>query len=592
MNLPIKSHSQTTVDSLVDTYYQQRFLRVLLLALIAILLGQTVYFVYVGALLSAGFNCMIILSLWVARAVLEREQYPLASSLTVLSLLALLLFSILLDGLSSATTFWFFAFPVIATFLKGKHDGSIWLLSVVLVMVALYLASELGYIATQAIEYEAATFFQLVLAIFLVAIFVYVYQDHLDKKVQSVANKETQLSSIYTQLQDEIKHRKAVADSLDENLQILSRQKAQDEALLQSIGEGVIATDHEGEVILVNDMTKRLFNYYEKQVLGESHEQLFQLFDEEGNSLEQGQNPLMKTLSDHESCQTSKYYYRDYNQQLVPVAITTSPVELEGEVVGAIEVFRDITQERAAAKAKDEFLSLASHQLRTPLSAIRWYAERLLKTSRMKQKNRSYLEAIYEDSARMSSLLSDYLNASRLELKTTRVFASSIAPSEVIDDVLEDLQPMVKEKKLEILRHEQDGCSLQTDKHLLEMILQNLISNAVKYTPQNGTVTISTQSYTGKDPLLKDGIVISVEDTGIGIPPKEQVNVFNKLFRADNAASSDIEGTGLGLYTVKQAVERLDGKIWFESHPDKGTHFAVTLPPLDSDTMNDKEEEK
>lgn len=586
---------RSTVDELVDIQYQQRLLHVVLQAFIIIVLLQSTYYAFVGLALNAAFSIIIVLALWLAYAILSRDRYDLSSSLTVLSALALLVFSILTGGLDNTTAFWFFVFPVIATFLKGKRGGSIWLLSVVLTILTLFFAVQLGYIQTEAIEYNASTFFQIILGVFIVAIFVHFYQDSLETKSSILSEKEAKLSEIYTQLQDEIKQRQEAADSLEKNLQTMSRQKARDEALLQSIGEGVIATDIDGRIIFVNDVTRQLFNYYDQDITERDHQELFQLYDEEGNQIDQGNNPLTYTLQEQRSYQTSSYYYRDYNQQLVPVAITTSPIELNDEAIGVIEVFRDITQERAAARAKDEFLSLASHQLRTPLGAIRWYSERLLKTTRLQPKNRSYLQSIYEDSARMSSLLTDYLNASRIELKSNTLNIQPVCLSEIIDSILSDLDPLIKEKELEIVRHEQQAYSLTTDEHLVEMVLQNLISNAVKYTPKGGTVTISMQLYVGKDPELADAVVINVEDTGIGIPQEEQVNVFSKLFRADNANKHDIEGTGLGLYTAKQATERLGGSIWFESTPDKGTHFAVTLPPLEaesSDTIrpSDKEE--
>lgn len=580
---------KTTISQLVDTHYQERFLRILLLLLISIILVQTIYFATADALGSALFNSWIVISLWVGVWTLRKDYYGLASSLTILASLALLVFSVLVDGLSNATIFWFFVFPVVATFLKGKRGGSIWLLTVVLVLVSLFMASRLGFITTTVIEYDAMTFHQLITAIFLIAVFVYFYQDNLDRKVQSVAQREEKLTNIYTQLQDEITHRKAVAESLDNNLHILGRQKARTEALLESIGEGVIAVDNEGTVIIANHVTKQLFNYYEKDITDQTYSTLFTLYDEDDNPLPVDDHPLIQALNNQSQYHAAAYYFHNYNGEPVPISTTASPVDLEGDNIGAIEVFRDISEERAMAKAKDEFLSLASHQLRTPLGAIRWYAERLLKTSHMKEKNRKYLETIYEDSARMSSLLNDYLNVSRLELGKIQINVSSVQLADAIDTTLEDLNPIIKEKSLHITRKYSEDMVLQTDKQSLELIMQNLISNAVKYTPENGSITITAAPYTGQDESLNPGTVIHVEDSGMGIPPDQQRHIFSKLFRADNAQHSDIEGTGLGLYSVKATVDALQGVIWFESRPEQGTMFAVILPDLEADIMNGKE---
>ncbi len=580
---------KTTINRLIDTYYQERFLQILLYLLISVILIQTAYFAFTGTPGSALFNIWIVISLWAALWTLHKDYYELASSLTILASLALLVFSVLVDGLSNATIFWFFVFPVIATFLKGKRDGSIWLGAVVLILVSMFLASRAGLITTIVIEYDATTFQQLIAAISLIAVFVYFYQDNLDQKAESVVQREEKLNKIYTQLQDEIAHRKEVANSLNENLLILGRQKARTEALLESIGEGVIAVDKEGEIIIANDITKQLFNYYEKDVIGQSYSEMFTLYDENDNPLPVEEHPLIQALNNQAHYHARNYFFHNYNGEQIPVSTTASPVELEDENIGAIEVFRDITEEKAMAKAKDEFLSLASHQLRTPLGAIRWYAERLLKTSRMKEKNRKYLETIYEDSARMSGLLTDYLNVSRLELGTKEVSATEISFPELLEKILEDVKPLIKEKKLNITRNYSEDLTLYTDRQSLELIVQNLISNAVKYTPENGTITITANPYTGQNSSFQPGTVISVEDTGMGIPQHQQRNVFSKLFRAENAQHSHIEGTGLGLYSVKATVEKLKGVIWFESRPEKGTVFAVILPDLETDIMNEKE---
>lgn len=586
-----KIKQKLNTGNFTDTYYQERFLYALLLVGVISLLIQTAYFTNTGQLVDAAFNILIIISLWVAVWILHNKYYHLAASLTILSSLALLLFSVSTTGLSDSTIFWFFAFPVLATFLKGKHDGGIWIFSVVLILIALYLAGDQGLINTIAIEYDAGTFQQLIIAVFIVAILVYFYQDNLDRKVQSIANREQKLSSMQENLKEEIEHRKAVGESLEHNLRVVAYQKARTEALIQSIGEGVIAVDKDGKVIMVNKTTEELFNYYEEDILGKSYSDLFTLYNEDDEPIPKDNHPLIQSLKNKKNSHATDYFFHDYNNKPVPVATTASSVELDGENIGSIEVFRDITEEKAVAKAKDEFLSLASHQLRTPLGAIRWYSERLLKTSRMKEKNRKYLETIYEDSARMSSLLTDYLNVSRLELGAKEINVSENKLDDIIEKVLDDVKPLIKDKKLQVKRNYEKDICIKTDARLLEMIVQNLISNAVKYTEENDSVTISASPYSGNDSSLKPGTMINVEDTGIGIPEDEQRKIFTKLFRAYNAQHSSKEGTGLGLYSVKTATDKLNGIIWFESKPGKGTHFAVTLPDLKADTINEKEEE-
>ena len=576
---------KTPVAELVDTSYQKRFLRRFIMLIITIVLGQTVFYLLTENIWLSAFNSLILLALWFGVWILGKYSYNLASSFIILLCLVIILSSILTTGLGNSTIFWFFIFPILATFLKGKRGGGVWLMILVLILAALYLAVQLGYVETFAISYDATTFQQLIISISLVALFIYFYQDSIDQKTTLIQDKEKKLSDIYTQLQDAIHRREAMSQSLQENLTELERKKARDVALLQSIGEGVIAVDSEGKIIFINPTVERMFNYYETKLEGKPYDHMFQLYDESGEPVPPDQSPLHKTLQKRTPERSDAYFYRNYNEELIPVAVTSTPIELDGEYIGAIEVFRDTSEERAIARAKDEFVSLASHQLRTPLNAIKWYTERLLKTAKLEPKELSYLETIHEDSVRMTDLLGDYLNVSRLELKTTDLQSKNIDPVQIIEDSLQDLAPLIKEKSLEIKRKIPDELAINTDAKLLSMVVQNLVSNAVKYTPDNGTITISATKYSGADERYKEGIVMSVEDTGMGIPTEEQSKLFTKLFRAKNALTSDEEGTGLGLYTTKAAIDRLGGRIWFDSKPGKGSQFSVTLPDLDNDIM-------
>ncbi len=530
--------------------------------------------------MQATFNSLVIIGLWLSLAVLKHHSYHLTSSLVILLMLSLVMFSILTTGLGNNTVFWFFIFPIIATFLKGKHGGSIWLLILVLILAILFISVDAGYVQAFEISYDASTFQQLIFSISLVAVFIYFYQDSLDQKATMLKEKEEKLSSIYTRLQEEMGRREEASQSLERNLQVLERKKARDLALLQSIGEGVIAVDAGGEIIMINSVVEKMFNIYEKDVVGKAYSEVFTLYNESGNPIPPSKSPLHQTIQSQEMQKSDRYFYRNYNNQPFPVAITASPIMLDGQNIGVVEVLRDISEEKAIAKAKDEFVSLASHQLRTPLSAIKWYAERLLKTLKMSAKEKEYMNTIYEDSARMSGLLSDYLNVSRLELKTEKLKIEKVSPEDIVKNVTKDLEPMIEDKKLKVETKISGNIKINSDRKLLDMIIQNLISNAVKYSKEKGHITISLSKYSGKDSHFKDGLVISVEDTGMGIPLDEQSKLFTKLFRAKNALTSNVEGTGLGLYTMKAAVDRLGGIVWFDSKPGKGTHFSITVPDM------------
>ena len=233
----------------------------------------------------------------------------------------------------------------------------------------------------------------------------------------------------------------------------------------------------------------------------------------------------------------------------------------------------------AIDKAKTEFVLLASHQLRTPLSTMSWYIEMLLSgdVGKLDKEQKKYLDEIYTSNRRMVALVNALLHVSRLELGA---FATDPAPTNIIDiakTVIREIRLMIEKKEITLKeQYAADFLQINTDSKLIRIILQNLISNAVRYTPKKGKVTIEISLSDDKAHAPK--ILISVSDTGYGIPKGQQRQVFTKLFRADNVKEKDVEGTGLGLYIVKSIVEQLGGAIRFESEENKGTTFYVTLP--------------
>lgn len=259
----------------------------------------------------------------------------------------------------------------------------------------------------------------------------------------------------------------------------------------------------------------------------------------------------------------------------IPVADSAAPVKnAQGEIMGCVVVFRDVTHEREVDRVKTEFVSLASHQLRTPLSTINWYAEMLLSgdAGQVNENQKKYLEEAYKASKRMVELVNALLNVSRLEMGTFVVEPEPTDIVEVAKACAKELKLQISEKKLVIREKYDPGIpSISADPKLLAIVFGNLLSNAVKYTPKGGSIKLSISKANGQ-------LSIVVADTGYGIPKNQQDKIFTKLFRADNIREQDTEGTGLGLYIVKAIIDHSGGKIWFESEVNKGTTFYVTLP--------------
>ena len=239
-----------------------------------------------------------------------------------------------------------------------------------------------------------------------------------------------------------------------------------------------------------------------------------------------------------------------------------------------VAVERDITKEREVDKAKIEFVSLASHQLRTPLSSINWYTEMLIAgdAGKTTQKQKKFLEEIYRGSKRMVDLVNSLLNVSRLELGTFMITPQQTSLADLATAAVKELDPLVKN------RHQSLSVSidpklpaLMIDPKLTTIIFQNLLSNAVKYTSDGGSIQL--------DVSQKDSdVLIKVTDTGLGIPDAQKGQIFTKLFRADNVRETDTEGTGLGLYLVKSILDATGGKVWFDSTVGKGSTFYATIP--------------
>jgi signal transduction histidine kinase len=272
---------------------------------------------------------------------------------------------------------------------------------------------------------------------------------------------------------------------------------------------------------------------------------------------------------------TNPFYYIRKDKSRFPASSIVAPVILAGKIVGAVEVFRDITKEKEIDKAKTEFVSLASHQLRTPLSTVNWYSEMLLSgdVGEVTPDQKKYLEEIYNGNQRMVDLVNTLLDVSRIEMGTFMVEPKSTDIIKLAQSVIDEQKLQIDEKKIRFSTTFEHGIPLiQADPKLLRMVIQNLLSNAVKYTPDEGKIEISIFLDNKKNILLK------VMDTGYGIPRNQQNMIFTKLFRADNVIGKDTEGTGLGLYIAKSIVEQTGGKLCFESVENKGTTFYATLP--------------
>lgn len=374
----------------------------------------------------------------------------------------------------------------------------------------------------------------------------------------------------------------------------LEQIRAKNEAILTSIGDGLVVVDKEGKITYINKSFEEMLGWKAQEIIGKSMVEVVPREDVNGVEVLFKERILTQVLSGKKFVAnlTNPFYYIRKDKTRFPVSSIVAPVVLASKIVGAVEVFRDITKEKEIDKAKTEFVSLASHQLRTPLSTVSWYSEMLLAgdVGEMTPEQKKYLEEIYHGNQRMVDLVNTLLDVSRIELGTFIMESKPIDIVKLAQGVIEEHKLQIREKRIRFSNSFGKNIqNIQADPKILRMVVQNLLSNAIKYTPEGGKVEVSISLKRGNLKNVESGfknrktaggdtVLLKIIDTGYGIPIDQQNKIFTKLFRADNVIGKDTEGTGLGLYIAKSIVEQSGGKIWFESDENKGTTFYVQLP--------------
>lgn len=378
------------------------------------------------------------------------------------------------------------------------------------------------------------------------------------------------------QTKKDLEEAKIAARNVAEDLQIekenFARAKVLDEAMLLSIGDGLIATGKDGNVMLVNKATKKMLGFKEEELLGKKWTDIVPLVTEKGAIPPEERLIQVALKSDRTTTTTTTYYYVRRDKTKFPVAITASPIILDKKIIGAIVVFRDITEQIKLSKLESEFISVASHQLRTPMMGIQWVAERLLKKEKLSKKGVEYLGDIHDSIKRLTRLVDLLLNVSRIEEGKVSISPQSLEAVGLIKDYLEENEPLRVKKNLSFdFKKHPEKLQIVTDGSALRNIIQILVSNSIEYTLEGGKIEVILEK---PDSIFR----LIVRDNGIGIPKKEQSTIFDKFVRGSNAQLVKTDGTGLGLYIAKQAVDLLGGKIWLESEINKGSAFYVELP--------------
>lgn len=362
----------------------------------------------------------------------------------------------------------------------------------------------------------------------------------------------------------------------------LSQVANKSEVVINAIADGVIAVNSQGVIQLINPAAQQIIGWGKQDALALDYKSVLQLVDHAGAELTAATDPVAQTLATNKQASTDSLNLVTNSQKKILVSVIVSPVGQLG--AGAIIVFRDITKDKAEEREQAEFISTASHEMRTPVASIEGYLGLALNpaTAQIDEKARDFINKAHESAQHLGRLFSDLLDVSKAE--DGRLSNKPKVTDVVLfaHDVVQGLRPQAEAKGLRMLfkpipddnAREGDRTIspvffVNVDNDHLREVVANLVENAIKYTPQ-GDVTIDV---TGDS----EHVTISVADSGIGIPKEDQVHLFQKFYRVDNSDTREIGGTGLGLYLSRRLAEAMNGRIWVESDYKQGSTFYLAL---------------
>ncbi len=369
----------------------------------------------------------------------------------------------------------------------------------------------------------------------------------------------------------------ALADAVTEDLQIerdnIAALHKKDEAILASLGEGLVVVDRFGKIELTNAAAARILGVTQEGMIGKSALSVMRATDDKGQPIPDEKRPFERALKQKEAVTTRLNYVRKDGKH-IPVKLNVAPILLRDQVIGTIAVFSDISKELQLERMKDEFLSVASHELRTPMGAIRANLAMILGGDYGKV-NKDLVEPLTDmkdSTVRLVELVNDLLNVARIESGRMQFILSDFPIAEAVRGVVANLAPLGKEKGVHIsFAKDKVDATVQADSDKLKQVLTNLIGNSLKFTDE-GSIIIDIQPQ-------KNAVEVTVVDTGIGITPDDQNKLFNKFKQITSAQAGKPAGTGLGLYISREIVRKMGGDMWIKSStPGKGSTFAFTLP--------------
>lgn len=341
-------------------------------------------------------------------------------------------------------------------------------------------------------------------------------------------------------------------------------------AVVQGSADGIVSIDNQGRIQLFNRALQEMTGWTQPEVAGRDLQELLDPRDEGGNPVDFKQ--ILKRDPHGGKLALPRVHICTNEQTRRWVDLNVASAIRDGRGVHAIIVVRDTSDQHELLKRQREFVSIASHELRTPITALIGYLS-LLRNEDSPQQAPQFVSRAYEAALRLSELVEDLLSVARIEEGRMNLNLRPLDPAETVDHVIELMRPRIYEKKLalQVSKRLQEGDLIRADRGKLEQILCNLLDNAVKYTPEGGRVTLTARAG-------RDYVAFTVTDTGIGIHPHNLERIYEKFFREYSALSVSAGGTGLGLFITRELVERQGGRLTITSRQNQGTTATARFP--------------
>lgn len=360
--------------------------------------------------------------------------------------------------------------------------------------------------------------------------------------------------------------------------------------ILETIEDGVITVGLDGVITMFNPGAAQITGWPPEEAIGMDYKSVLVLVDDKGEAYPEASHPFAKTFASSQVTRDSRGILATRNNKRVPVSMVVSPVTEKdgGTLINVIGVLRNITSEVAEAKQRSDFVSTASHEMRTPIAAIEGYLALALneKVTQLEPRARSYIEKAHNSTQHLGQLFADLLTSSKAEDGRLASYPVVVEVGEILQQVADSGRFNAQKKGLElkfvVSNSGSNGAkSIRplfysfVDPNRLREVMQNLVDNAVKYTAE-GTISVAITGDAGV-------VQMQVTDTGAGIPVEDIPHLFQKFYRVDSSMTRTVGGTGLGLFICKKILELYNGRIWVTSQLGKGSTFYVNLPRLTSE---------